>query len=63
MTDDLLDFIMSQEHSEDELNQVLQTYQGYHESQSEPETPHRQMNAHITLPCCSNQTSKAWFCS
>ena len=23
-------------------------YQAYHESQSETETPHRQMNAHIT---------------
>ena len=44
-TDDLLDFITSQEHSED---QVLQTYQAYHESQSETETPHRQMTAHIT---------------
>ena len=26
-TDDLLDFITSQEHSEDQLDQVLQTYQ------------------------------------
>ena len=33
--DDLLDFITSQEHSEDQLNQVLQTYQAYHESQSD----------------------------
>ena len=47
-TDDLLDFITFQEHSEDQLDQVLQTYQAYHESQSETETPHRQMNAHIT---------------
>ena len=45
---DLLDFITSQEHSEDQLDQVLQTYQAYHESQSDTETPHRQMNAHIT---------------
>ena len=47
-TDDLLDFITSQEHFEDQLDQVLQTYQAYHESQAENETPHRQMNAHIT---------------
>ena len=47
-TDDLLDFITSQEHSEDQLDQVLQTYQAYHQSESQTETPHRQMNAHIT---------------
>ena len=29
-TDDLLDFITNQEHSEDQLDQVLQTYQAYH---------------------------------
>ena len=28
-TDDLLDFITSQEHSDDQLDQVLQTYQAY----------------------------------
>ena len=37
-TDDLLDFITSKEHSEDQLDQVLQAYQAYHESQSETET-------------------------
>ena len=47
-TDDLLDFITSQEHSEDQLDQVLQTYQAYQETQSETQTPTRQMNAHIT---------------
>ena len=47
-TDDLLDFITSQEHSDDQLDQVLQTYQAYQETQSETGTPHRQMNAHIT---------------
>ena len=47
-TDDLLDFITSQQHSDDQLHQVLQTYQAYQETQSETETPHRQMNAHIT---------------
>ena len=47
-TDDLLDFINSQEHSDDQPDQVLQTYQAYHELQAETETPHRQMNAHIT---------------
>ena len=43
-TDDLLDFINSQHHSDDQLDQVLQIYQTYTESQS----PTRQVNAHIT---------------
>ena len=47
-TDDLLDFIISQEHSDDQLDQVLQTYQAYQETQSEAQTPNRQMNTHIT---------------
>ena len=47
-TDGLLDFITSQEHSDDQPDQVLQPYQAYHETQSETETPNRQMNAHIT---------------
>ena len=42
--DDLLDFINSQNHSDDQLDQVLQTYQTYTESQC----PARQVNAHIT---------------
>ena len=46
--DDLLDFITSQEHSDDQLDQVLQSYQAYQETQSETQTQHRQMNAHIT---------------
>ena len=46
--DDLFDFITSQEHSEDQLDQVLQTYQAYLETKSETQTPTRQMNAHIT---------------
>ena len=49
-TDDLLDFITSQEHSDDQLDQVLQTYQAYQETPSEMATPTRQMNAHITYP-------------
>ena len=57
-TDDLLDFITSQEHSEDQLDQVLQTYQAYHESQSETETPHRQMNAHITYHAAQAKQTK-----
>ena len=40
-TDDLLDFITSQEHSDDQLDQGLQTYQAYQQTQSETETPHR----------------------
>ena len=47
-SDDLLDFISSQEHSDDQLDQVLQTYQTYQESQSESQPPTRQLNAHIT---------------
>ena len=43
-TDDLLDFINSQDHSDDQLDQVLQTYQAYTESQSFT----RQLNAHVT---------------
>ena len=42
--DDLIDFINSQHHSDDQLDQVLQTYQTYTESQS----PTRQVNAHFT---------------
>ena len=42
--DDLLDFINSHNHSEYQLDQVLQTYQTYTESQS----PTRQVNARIT---------------
>ena len=42
--DDLLDFINSQHHFDDQLDQVLQTYQTYTESQS----PTRQVHAHIT---------------
>ena len=47
-TDDLLDYIISQEHSDSQLDQVLQTYQAYQEPQSETQNPKRQMNAHIT---------------
>ena len=57
-TDDLLDFITSQEHSEDQLDQVLLTYQAYHESQSETETPHRQMNDHITYHVAQTKQAK-----
>ena len=48
LTDDILEFITSQDHSDDKLDQVWQTYQAYQQSQSETETPPRQMNAHIT---------------
>ena len=47
-TDDLLDFITSQEHSDDQLDQVLQIYQAYQETQSETQTPTRQLNTRIT---------------
>ena len=42
--DDLLHFINSQNHSDDQLDQVLQIYQTYTQNQS----PTRQVNAHIT---------------
>ena len=57
-TDDHMDFITSQEHSDDQLDQVLQTYQAYHELQSETETPHRQMNADITYHVAQAKQTK-----
>ena len=42
-TDDLLDVINSQDHSDDQLDQVLQTYQAYSESQSST----TKLNPHI----------------
>ena len=57
-TDDILDFITSQDHSDDQLDQVLQTYQADQKSQSETETPPRQMNAHITYHVAQAQQSK-----
>ena len=47
-TDDLLDFISSQEHSDDQLEHVLQTYHADQETQSESQTTTRQLNTHIT---------------
>ena len=57
-TDDILEFITSQGHSEDQLDQVLQTYQAYQQSQSETETPPRQMNAHITYHVAQAKQAK-----
>ena len=48
VTNTVLDFICCQNHSDDQLVQVLQTYQAYQESQSESQTPTRQLNTHIT---------------
>ena len=56
--DDILEFITSQEHSDDQLDHVLQTYQAYQESQSDNETPHTQINAHITYHVAQAQNSK-----
>ena len=55
-----MDFITSQEHSDDQLDQVLQTYQAYQQSQSksESETPPRQMNAHITYHVAQAKQAK-----
>ena len=56
--DDLLDFINSHHHSDDQLDQGLQTYQTYTESQS----PTRQVNAHITYHVAqANQLKHASF--
>ena len=57
-THDLLDFITLYEHSDDQ-DQVLQSYQAYQETQSE--TPHRQMNPHITYHLA--QANQARHCS
>ena len=57
-TDDILEFITSQEHSDDQLDQVLQTYQAYQESQSDNEKPHTQINAHITYHIAQAQHAK-----
>ena len=57
-TDDILEFISSQGHSEDQLYQVLQTYKAYQQSQSETETPPRQMNAHITYHVAQAKQAK-----
>ena len=57
-TDDILEFITSQGHSEDQLDQVLQTYQAYQQSQSETETPLRKMNSHITYHVAQAKQAK-----
>ena len=56
--DDILEFITSQQHSDDQLDQVLQTYQAYQESQSDYEKPHTQINAHITHHVAQAQNPK-----
>ena len=56
--DDISEFITSQEHSDDQLDQVLQTYQACQESQSDNEKPHTQINAHITYHVAQAQNSK-----
>ena len=56
--DDLLEYIISQEHSDDQLDQVLQTYQAYQESQSDNEKPHTQINARITYHVAQAQHAK-----
>ena len=53
-----MEFITSQGHSEDQLDHVLQTYQAYQQSQSETETPPRQMNAHITYHVAQAKQAK-----
>ena len=57
-TDDILEFITSQDHSDDQRDQVLQPYQAYQQSQSETEAPPRQMNAHITYHVAQAQQAK-----
>ena len=43
---------------DDQLDQVLQTYQAYQPSQSETEMPPRQMNAHITYHVAQAKQAK-----
>ena len=57
-TDDILEFITSQGHSDDQLDQVLQTYQAYQQSQSETEMPPRQLIAHITYHVAQAKQAK-----
>ena len=57
-TNVILEFVTSQGHSEDQLDQVLQTYHAYQQSQSETETPPRQMNAHITYHVAQAKQAK-----
>ena len=57
-TDDILEFITSQGHSDDQLDQVVQTYQAYQQSQFETETPSRHMNAHITYHVAQAKQAK-----
>ena len=53
-----MEFIISQDHSDDQLDQVVKTYQAYQQSQSETETPPRQMNAHITYHVSQTKQAK-----
>ena len=57
-TDDILEFITSQGHSEDQLDQVLQTYQAYQQSQSQTKTPPKQRNPHITYHVAQAKQAK-----
>ena len=57
-TDVILECITSQDHSDDQLDQVLQSYQAYQQSQSETETPPSQMNAHITYHVAQAKQAK-----
>ena len=52
--DDLLDFINSQHHTENQLDQVLQTYQAYTDSH----TPSREVKAHITYHVAQGSHAK-----
>ena len=48
----------SQDHSDNQLDQVLQIYQAYQQSQCETETPPRQLNAHIAYHVVQAQQAK-----
>ena len=53
-----MDFISSQEHSDDQLDQVLQTCQDYQQSQSESQTPTRLLHTHITYHVAQGNQAK-----
>ena len=57
-TDDILEFITNQGHSDDQLDHFMQTYQAYQQSQSETEMPPRQMNTHITYHVAQAKQAK-----
>ena len=53
-----MEFIRSQEHSDNQLDEVLQMYQAYQESQSESQTHTRQLISLITYHAAQANQAK-----